>query len=382
MKRFDARRRQRLLADGLPRLIPGRTAIHTRRDRALLAEEASMSDHHRAQDWNRREFVSWLTAAAAAGLLGSGPELAAAEPPPETKRIRLVRENSICLAPLYVAEELLATEGFTEVRYVSLEGGAGTGQMLGSGKADLGMDAAPALVMNLDAGESILTLAGVHVGCYELFATDRVRAIRDLKGKTVAVSELRDDRHAFVASMVTQVGLDPRKDITWVVHPPAEAMRLLAQGKIDAFLGFPPEPQELRTKGTGHVLVDIRKDRPWSQYFCCFAAVNRDFAAKYPVATKRALRATLKANAICATEPERVARFLVEKGYATEQIYALQTLKEIPYGKWREYDAADSLLFYALRLHEAGMIKSSPQRIVAQGAHWRFLNELKRELKG
>ena len=38
--------------------------------------------------------------------------------------------------------------------------------------------------------------------------------------------------------------------------------------------------------------------------------------------------------------------------------------------------------FYALRLHEAGMIKSTPQKIIAQGTDWHFLNEIKRELKG
>jgi hypothetical protein len=38
--------------------------------------------------------------------------------------------------------------------------------------------------------------------------------------------------------------------------------------------------------------------------------------------------------------------------------------------------------FYALRLREAGMIKSTPQRLIAQGTDWRFLNELKKELKG
>jgi len=47
----------------------------------------------------------------------------------------------------------------------------------------------------------------------------------------------------------------------------------------------------------------------------------------------------------------------------------------------RLHDSEDSMRFYALRLHEAGLIKSSPQKIIANGADWRFLNELKRELK-
>ena len=49
---------------------------------------------------------------------------------------------------------------------------------------------------------------------------------------------------------------------------------------------------------------------------------------------------------------------------------------------WRDYDPEDTLRFYALRLNEIGMIKSSPQKIIAQGTDWRFLRELKKELKG
>jgi NitT/TauT family transport system substrate-binding protein len=59
----------------------------------------------------------------------------------------------------------------------------------------------------------------------------------------------------------------------------------------------------------------------------------------------------------------------------------LQTLNENPYGQWREYDAEDSVRFYALRLHELGMIKRDPKRILAEGADFRFFDELKRELK-
>jgi NitT/TauT family transport system substrate-binding protein len=72
----------------------------------------------------------------------------------------------------------------------------------------------------------------------------------------------------------------------------------------------------------------------------------------------------------------------MEKGYANQYEYALQTLKELPYAKWREYDPEDSVRFYALRLREARLITSTPQKIIAEGTDWRFLNELKKELKG
>jgi NitT/TauT family transport system substrate-binding protein len=180
--------------------------------------------------------------------------------------------------------------------------------------------------------------------------------------------------------MMAHVGLDAGKDVNWVTQPSSESMRLLAEGKIDAFLGFPPDPQELRAKKVGRVVVDSGLDRPWSQYFCCVVGGNRDFVRKHPQATRRALRAILKAASLCALDPQGAARRIAERGYSYD--YALETLKDIPYDKWREYDVEDTVRFYALRLHEAGMIKASPQKIIAQGTDWRFLNELKRELKG
>jgi NitT/TauT family transport system substrate-binding protein len=198
----------------------------------------------------------------------------------------------------------------------------------------------------------------------------------------VAVFELGSGAHVFIASMAAHVGLAPLRDINWVTHPSSEAMRLLAEGKIDAYLGFPPEPQELRAQRIGHVVVNSMMERPWSQYFCCMAAGNREFVQKHPMATKRVLRAILQATEVCAREPERVARFLIDKGYTTVYDYALQMMQELPYGQWREYEPEDTVRFYALRLHEAGMIKSSPQKILAQGTDWRVLTELKQELKG
>jgi NitT/TauT family transport system substrate-binding protein len=130
------------------------------------------------------------------------------------------------------------------------------------------------------------------------------------------------------------------------------------------------------------VVVNSARDRPWSQYFCCLVAGHRDFVQKYPVATKRAVRALLKATDVCALEPATAAQRLVEKGYVQRYDYALQTMQEVPYGKWREYDPEDAVRFYALRLHEVGMITSSPQKLIAQGTDWRVLHELKRELKG
>jgi NitT/TauT family transport system substrate-binding protein len=318
-------------------------------------------DHQHIQHWSRRQFLGRLTVAGTAGLLGLHPKPSAPEPPPETARIRLVQIPSSCQAPQYVAEELLTGEGFTDVQYIKKGGALAITEALASGEANINNHFAGPSIIRVEAGDPIVFLAGLHVSCFELFAADRVRTIRNLKGKTVAVLELGSAQHVFLSGIVAYIGLDPRKDITWVTRPPAESMQLPAEGKVDAFLGFPPEPQELRAKRIGHVVVNSAIDRPWSQYFCCMVIGNREFVQKHPVATKRALRAILKATDVCALEPERAARSLVDGGFAPRYDYALQTMRDIPYGRWREYDPEDTICFYALRLHEAGMIKSSPR---------------------
>ena len=175
------------------------------------------------------------------------------------------------------------------------------------GEIDFGISFAGSVVFHLDAGVPVTALAGVHSGCYELFAHEPIRAISDLKGKSVGIQTLSSSGHLYVAIMAAHVGLDPRQDINWVTPPTGNAMELFADGKVDAFLGFPPEPQELRARNIGRVILNTAMDQPWSQYLCCMLFGSRDFVRNYPVATKRSLRAILKAADFCAAEPERAA---------------------------------------------------------------------------
>jgi NitT/TauT family transport system substrate-binding protein len=326
----------------------------------------------------RRAFVKTaLAAAGAAGLLGHARTGFAVESPPETTRIRLSRYpfDLACGAPLWAAEELLRAEGFEMVEYVTDKGDS---NLLAKGKVDMYFYDAPGLVLAVAEGQPVVGLGGMHGGCYELFGSARVRSVAELRGRTVAVST--PGRQAFVAAMASYVGLDSRKDVKIVLAD--DAAQQFIEGKVDAVLGFPPEPQEFRARKIGRVIVNTSTDRPWSQYFCCFATGNRDFVRKHPVAAKRALRALVKAVDICAAEPHTVVRRLVERGFLKNSEYSLQALREIPYRRWREYDSADTIRFFALRMHEAGIIRSSPQKIIADGMDWRFVNELKKELKG
>jgi NitT/TauT family transport system substrate-binding protein len=327
----------------------------------------------------RRQFLTTLSLAGAAGLFRV-PRALAAKGALETTTVRLPKVIGVCVSPQYAAEELLRAEGFTDILYVETPAAA-VPEAIGRGKLDFGLNYAPLLIPAIDAAEPVTVLAGIHAGCFELFAQEGIRNVADLKGRSVGVQDWGSTAHVLVALMAAHVGLDPAKDIRWVTEPSLKPVEQFIEGKIDAVLGFPPQPQDLRARHIGHVIVNSTVDRPWSQYFCCMAAANRDYVRNYPVATKRVLRAILKATDLCATEPTRVARQIVDGGFTPRYDYALQTFNEVPYDKWREYDAADTIRFYALRMHEVGFIKSSPQKIIADGTDWRFLNELKRELK-
>jgi NitT/TauT family transport system substrate-binding protein len=328
---------------------------------------------------SRRQFLTTLSLAGVAGLVGT-PPAPAAEGSLETTTVRFINAPAICIAPQFVAEELLRAEGFTDIRYVEVSR-PGSSEPLARGEIDFELSVGWTLLPVIDAGGPITVLAGVMVGCYELFAKEGIRGITDLKGKSVGAQAAGATRLGLPTLLAASVGLDPATDIQWVTDPSVKPLELFMQGKIDAFLGFPPEPQELRARHIGHVIVNTAVDRPWSQYFCCMLAGNREYVKKHPVATKRVLRAILKATDVCAAEPTRAAQRLVDYGVTERYDYALQTLREIAYDKWREYDAEDTIRFYALRMREAGFIKSSPQKIIADCTDWRFLNELKRELK-
>jgi NitT/TauT family transport system substrate-binding protein len=329
----------------------------------------------------RRSFVNSMALAGAGAALGYGRGLLAAEPLPETNRIRLTQTGGICFAPIFVAEQLMRAEGFSDVQYVRSAGGAATTPMLTKGEVDITIRYVASNVLDVDAGAPTVMLAGVHPGCFELVGSQRVQTVRDLKDKTVAIPVEGSTQHVFLAAIAAHVGLHPKRDIKWVEIPLAEQLRQLGEGKVDAVITFPPVAQEARAKKIGKVIVNSAVDKPWSQYFCCAVTASRDFVRKHPVATKRAVRALLKATDLCATSPEPTARYLVDRGFTDNYEYALQAMKEIPYRSWREYSAEDSIRFWALRLHETGFVKTSPNKIISEGSDWRFLNELKKELK-
>ncbi len=340
---------------------------------------------HRQPTWTRREMLRGVSAATGAAMLGLGARPAIAEPPPEIRTIRLLHDPDVpvlCYAPQYLAEEFLRIEGFTDVIYNGYADSASDSDVLIRDYADFTAGLGSDFISAIDAGAPIVVLSGLHAGCVEMFASDRVATIRDLAGKRVVITAHGGPEHIFLSSVVAYIGLDPARDVEWVVSPNyGDWPALLEEGKVDVVNAFPPQNLVLREKGIGHVILNTTTDDPWRHFFCCMVAAQREFVEKYPVATKRVIRAFVKANQLCETDKELSARLLVERGATDRYDFALKTLEEVPYGAWRNFEPRDTLRFYALRLREAGLVKGTPRELIERGTDFRFIDELRREMK-
>ena len=318
----------------------------------------------------------------------SAPE-AVVDPPPETTTIRLGTSRIVpCSAPLDLAEQFLPAEGFTNVQYVDTSGSVLQSR---AGELDITLGYASSLTAAADAGDQLVALAGVHISCFEVFGNDRVQSLRDLKGKRIFVTkrDASDGFYSFMAALLAFVGIDLENEVEFVeLSSPADLLQAFEAGTIDAWLVPRPYSTLLRSAKIGHVVLSAMMDAPWSQYFCCMATVYRDFGEKHPAATKRALRAILKAADVCAREPERAARYIVDKGFTRRldtgrpfsYAEALDVITGLQYTGWRQFDPADSVRFFALRLKEAGLVKSTPDELIARATDWRYLAQIKREL--
>ena len=331
--------------------------------------------------FNRRTL---LGSAAAALAVACAPKSASATAapslgPPETATIRLGGRAG-CDPWTWLVEDFLKEEGFTEVTSATVP------DSLVKGLSDISVNYGNNQVARVDAGQPIVALGGTHVGCIELWAVPGINGIRDLRGKRLVAGKqdvALDVFYGLWVSLLTSVGVDPSEvNFTFPTDPNKSETDYFIEGKTDATLAAVTQGPLLRAnpKNPGHQIFDMTVDKPWSQYYCCLLVANRDWAKANPNAAKRATRAVLRAIDYGAKDRDRAVAIAVDKKVTQNPKILLEAIKDLPYN-WRDYDPADTMRYYALRLADAKLLKKTPAQIIADGTDFAFFRQMQKELK-
>jgi len=146
----------------------------------------------------RRRVLAAVPLMGTFGLLRPASVLAAEEQL-ETTRVRLGNQSGLCVAPIYVLEQLLRAEGFTDIQYVQLPPNQSAPDGIARGDIDFGGNFAPVLVSALDRGLPVTALGPLHLGCFEVFGGESVRTVADLRGKRVTINTFGSPWHLFLS---------------------------------------------------------------------------------------------------------------------------------------------------------------------------------------
>ena len=306
----------------------------------------------------------------------------AAEGPPETTTVRMNRNPLSCFAAATLAADFMKQEGLTDIQWASLNL-PDQFPAVASGAIDVHMYPAYLAASRIDAGDNIVLLGGIHVGCWQVFGSPQINSLSDFRGKKIATGGPTTPDTVLLAATLASVGLDVRRDVELVNSSFMEGVRRLASGEVDGAWALPPFSTQIRKQNIGHVVVDSVVDRPWSQYYCCMVGVNRTFMTANPIATKRIMRSFMKAADVIAMDPDRGAQTMVNLGMAEQKDYQelVADLRMMPFNVWRRYDPVDTLNYYSLRLRDAGLVNGTPEQVISRGTDFRYLQELRQELK-
>jgi NitT/TauT family transport system substrate-binding protein len=346
-----------------------------------------------------RTLATGATVAAGAALASCAPSGAASGgtkelPPPETTTVRIVSPFA-CDPPLWLAKPFLLEEGFTDVQYVS--GSGRPRDWATSRAADFGGGHPEEVVAALDAGAPMAVLASIHSGCQEVWVAPGITGFRDLRGKRIAVfhKNTEDQFFNFFATTLAYAGIDPVKDVNFFEMGPdmgyEAMMKAFTDGRSDAFLAAADGAAGLRRSprlGSTKIL-DQSTDKPWSQYVCCMLVAQRDWTRQNPAATKRATRAIMRAADATVKDLPRAAhegatghfQALLQHPTALSDEQILSETIAMPSYNWRELDPEDTLRFFALRLGDVKLIKSTPQQIIDRGSDVAYMRQLRTQLK-
>lgn len=302
-----------------------------------------------------------MTAAWAVAMVVGGCKKAAESADGGPAKVRVGYIGLTCEAPIFMAVEkgFFKEEGL-DVSLVKCEW-ANYKDVLALGGFDVTHHLIMYFLKPVEQGLDVKFTGGVHRGCLRVQAAVNgpIHSITDLKGKRIGVPGMGTPPFIFANRVLGAHGIDPGKDITWLVFPAGELGLALAKGEVDAVADSEPIGTLLMADGKVRNVADQANDPPYKDEYCCAVLVNGKFLAKNPKAAAAATRALLKAAKWVETNPAAAARMSVEKKYLASNpelnTVAISHLRYVPSVSGAEAAVQSA----AAEMKKAGMLSSS-----------------------
>jgi len=282
--------------------------------------------------------------------IGSGPA-----------KVRVGYIGLTCEAPIFTAVEkgFFKEEGL-DVSLVKCEW-ANYKDVLALGGFDVTHHLIMYFLKPVEQGLDVKFTGGIHKGCLRVQASTKgnIHNIEDLRGKRIGVPGMGTPPFIFANRVLGAHGIDPGKEITWLVFPAGELGLALDKGDVDAVADSEPIGSLLLSDGKVRNIADQATDAPYVDEYCCAVLVNGKFLKQNPKAAAAATRALLKGAKWVETNPAAAARLSVEKKYLASNpemnTIAIAHLRYVP----SVSGADDAVKSAAGEMKKAGMLSPS-----------------------
>jgi NitT/TauT family transport system substrate-binding protein len=276
-------------------------------------------------------------------------------------KVRVGYIGLTCEAPIFTAvEKGFFKEENLDVSLVKCEW-ANYKDVLALGGFDVTHHLVMYFLKPVEQGLDVKFTGGIHHGCLRVqsAAKGNIKTIEDLRGKRIGVPGMGTPPFIFANRVLGSHGINPSKDITWLVFPAGELGLALDKGEVDAVADSEPIGSLLLQEGKVRNVADQATDKPYTDEYCCAVLANGKFLAKNPKAAAAATRALLKAAKWVQTNPGAAAQLSVEKKYLASNVQmntiAISHLKYVPSVSGAEAAVKSA----AAEMKKAGMLGES-----------------------
>lgn len=224
-----------------------------------------------------------------------------------------------CEAPIFVAKE----KGYFEEEGLDIElvlVAQDTAMLVSTNKIDAVM-VTPNIFPGASEGLDIKIIEAAHTGCIQGATTkdSGIKSAADLKGKRVGVAAEGDVPQLQLSEEMRQAGLDPRKDVEWLIYPDAQLELALEQGEIDAFASWDPFTTMALENGY-ELFFSTTSGDFFKKDICCFYGMNPNTLKKNPELGKKLAKAFAKANEFIMSNPQEAAEIIINNDYTVGDV--------------------------------------------------------------